>query len=246
MTYHLSVRLVKYAGDYTGIIANRKLWLIASFSRADLQEEEDGMRTTKGSPRVNIAVTEEEINLATRQDSSHCMIADAVKAAVPDAVYIAVDLQTIRFSDTSTGLRYTYLTPRTAQIALCAFDEGHSDIQPFQFQLRDAHVTRSGGAASKRVKQDNEGHTKPEKGLAQAHLMNKEGAPPRSVPLRVGGQTPPRAALASGGPRIPPAKRRSFGLRALERYGPGETLKTGTRVGNPITEAKKIPFADAP
>ena len=187
------------------------------------------------APRVNIEIPQEVIDIATRAHSGHCMIADAIKVAIPDATFIAVDLQTIRFTDPQKGVRYTYLTPRTGQIALCRFDEGDSTIEPFKFQLRDGQVTRSGGRNSQRKGGAPEGGNS-NKGLEQAHLMNGENE--HCIPTRTGGQTPPRGPLASGG-KIPPAKRRNFGLRALERNGPGETLKTGTRVGNPTSEATR-------
>jgi len=37
------------------------------------------------SPRLTIEVSREIIQNATQRDSSHCMIADAVRAAVPNA-----------------------------------------------------------------------------------------------------------------------------------------------------------------
>jgi len=91
------------------------------------------------SRRVDVAVTPEVIETAVEGDSGHCMIADAVKAALPDARNISVDLQTIRFSDPKKRMRYVYLTPRMAQLALVDFDAGEKP-EPFTFRLDRAHI----------------------------------------------------------------------------------------------------------
>src|SRR6267154_4598986 len=92
------------------------------------------------SRRVDVEVSEDVIKLSTQADSSHCMIADAVRKAVPGATGISVDLQTIRFSDPKKRMRYVYLTPRIAQVALVDFDAGQKP-EPFTFRLDRAHIT---------------------------------------------------------------------------------------------------------
>jgi hypothetical protein len=92
------------------------------------------------SRRVDVEVTDDVIDLSTQADSSHCMIADAVRKAVPGATGISVDLQTIRFSDPKKRMRYVYLTPRIAQLALVDFDAGKKP-EPFRFRLDRAHIT---------------------------------------------------------------------------------------------------------
>ncbi len=94
------------------------------------------------SPRVTIEVTEDLITNAVRADSTSCMIADAIKAQVPGATHVAVDLQSIRWSDPAKGLRYVYLTPTNAQGALVMFDQG-LEMEAFTVKLRGAHVTRA-------------------------------------------------------------------------------------------------------
>jgi hypothetical protein len=96
------------------------------------------------APHVTLNIAQEIIDVAVVADSSHCIYADAVKAACPWATHISVDVQTIRFTDPRRGLRYTYLTPRSAQIGIIKFDQGHGDIQPHRVQLRNGQVTRSG------------------------------------------------------------------------------------------------------
>jgi hypothetical protein len=147
------------------------------------------------APRVTIVVTQKEIDEALPRDSGHCMIADAVKATVPSAKNVSVDLQTIRWTDHTKGLRYTYLTPRVGQVALVKFDQGIPPV-PFSFQLRKGQVTAS---QSPRLK------------AHRAKLKTTElqvDGDLNNVPRRVGGKPPPLAAHHG--------TRRAFGLRGLE------------------------------
>lgn len=196
------------------------------------------------SPRLRVELTSEGIEAAKQRDSSHCMIAEAVKAAFPGAAYVSVDLQTIRFSDPEKHLRYTYLTPRSAQIALVNFDQGR-EPEPFAFRLSGGQVTRSGQSAGLSNRRPNSPLTKTEadkaaklladgasdtdiaravgcsrstanrirngESLAKQKLVSRGDNGPRSgpqIPERIGGKTPPLT---------PFARRRQFGLRALER-----------------------------
>lgn len=92
------------------------------------------------SRRVDVEVSEEIIAESTSADSSHCMIAEAIKKAVPDATGVSVDIQTIRFSDPKKRMRYVYITPRMAQVALVDFDAGLKP-KPFRFRLDRAHIS---------------------------------------------------------------------------------------------------------
>lgn len=197
------------------------------------------------SPQVKVEVTAEIIAQATECDSEHCMIAEAVKAAFPGSTFVSVDLQTIRFSEPEKHLRYTYLTPRVAQIALVNFDQGRKP-EPFTFQLRRGQVTRSGGRTPKtagnggdpgrRITEEEEAKAgemfsagastrevarelhcgagtasriRQRRELAKVKLVQQTiGNPETQIPDRIGGKTPPLAPLA---------RRRAFGLRALER-----------------------------
>lgn len=90
---------------------------------------------------MRVRVSDRNIDESIRGDSHHCMIADAIKHALPAAQYIQADVQSIRFSDPSTGQRYTYLTPPVAQSALLQFDAGIR-VQPFAFTLRRPVIVR--------------------------------------------------------------------------------------------------------
>lgn len=85
---------------------------------------------------MRVSVGKEHIENGVAKNSQHCMIADAIKDARPKAQFIMVDLQSIRFSDPTKGVRYTYLTPAIAQSAILKFDRG-DQVKPFSFSLTE-------------------------------------------------------------------------------------------------------------
>lgn len=95
------------------------------------------------SPNLTIPVEQKTIDSAQIANSNHCMIADAIKLKAPHATHVAVDIQTIRFTDPARKLRYVYLTPRSVQEAIIRFDHGEK-MKPFKFRLGNAHVVASG------------------------------------------------------------------------------------------------------
>jgi hypothetical protein len=100
--------------------------------------------------RVTVNVTEELIDAAIPLDSSHCMIADAIKAAVPEARSVVVDLAAIRWTNSKEGKRYIYFTPGSVQDVLLQFDNGVKP-RPFRFVLRaPAQITNAGPDKIKR------------------------------------------------------------------------------------------------
>jgi hypothetical protein len=162
--------------------------------------------------KVVVNVTDEVIAKSVPRDSGHCMVADAVKLAYPNAQHISVDIQTIRFSDPTKGLRYTYLTPRTAQVSLVEFDMG-THPEPFSFQLRNGHTT-----SMKRVNPETGKATKRGTGSKGVNVMKSmSSAGGDGVPRVVGGTLPPTGALAAG-KNIPAGRRRAFGMRAMDNY----------------------------
>jgi len=172
------------------------------------------------APRHTLTVTQEMIDYSVPADSGHCMVAEAVKSAVPNATYVSVDLQTIRYSDPSKGLRYTYLTPRTVAEALCAWDEGVKP-EPWSFQLRGGQVTRSGSRSSKYAGGRRKDVDRERDAVPVHSELHGDGT--KGVPEVVGGRTPPMSALGHAS-TIKRNRRRRFGMRALDRQPPGETL----------------------
>lgn len=168
-----------------------------------------------------IKVSAEIIAEATKADSSHCMIADAVRAQVPGASYVSVDLQTIRFTDREKGVRYIYLTPMAAQQQLVRFDQGH-EMKPFSFQLRtrDASITPIRTAskvanAKAKIKRT----TAPGKAKAERYR-------------RVGGIAPPSAVLATTRGRV-----RRYGVKSLP---PVDETPTIERLTQQVADLTKL------
>jgi hypothetical protein len=157
-------------------------------------------------PKVRVVVSTETITRGTVADSRICMIAEALKEAVPVATHVSVDVATTRFTDPTKGLRYVYLTPFTAQMALLAFDEGRVPTA-FSFTLRNAHVSAAGVPKPKDSDSAERKKAK-EKALAQAAAI-----PSRSVIVSQHGTTANQASPRVIGGKRPPQ------LRSLRRFG---------------------------
>lgn len=89
---------------------------------------------------VKANVTQALVDRATKRDSRHCMIAEAIQAARPDYKNVTVDLATIRWTNPRTGKRYVALTPQEARVALVAFDQGH-EVQAFELTVTPIQAT---------------------------------------------------------------------------------------------------------
>jgi len=192
-----------------------------------------GLQRPVAAPRLDFQVTADIIATAIPRDSAHCMIADALKAAMPRAAWVSVDLATIRFTDLVAGRRYIYLTPRSAQEALIAFDQGERP-EPFRVRGSAAQMIRTGSARYARKiadpanpdpgpDDDVEPTPKPkrksrEKGQP-ATIGDQNGR--NNVPIIEGGRQLPIGPLAKPDVKRPaskkPARRREFGLRAMIR-----------------------------
>src|SRR5216684_6376309 len=149
------------------------------------------------APTATVKVTQEAIDKGVRRSSSHCMFAEAVKQSILGAKRVSVDLQTIRFTDKSKSLRYVYLTPRIAQVALINYDQKVKPA-PFTFKLRGGAVHKSSHGSHKKkstVIRNRVSETK-----AKIVRLRDSG----NVPEIVGGKLPPSSRFA---------RRRAFGLR---------------------------------
>jgi hypothetical protein len=168
------------------------------------------------APRLNFQVSAEQIAKATRKDSSHCMIAEALRDAMPSAEYVSVDLATIRFTDTLAGRRYIYLTPGPAQMALIDFDQGDK-VSPFSVKASAVQMVHTGAARkAKAIKAAEDGdELTPER----ATLAAPKSSSGSSVGVKVGGKTPPMGASSAGAGtgRVKRGRIRAFGLRAFNR-----------------------------
>ena len=143
--------------------------------------------------RPTIDVTQKDIDIAIRKDSGHCMVAYALKRSLPSAKTVSVEAATIRYTDSETGNRYVWFTPRHIGQLLIAWDYGVNP-GPFKFQLRTLLQLRPKSVTAPTVGYERKLHVKGEK-----HGFSEPG------PILVGGPPLPRA------PR--PSRRRQFGIR---------------------------------
>lgn len=154
--------------------------------------------TRKRAPKLDIQVGDSHIDQAIPQDSQHCMIADALKEAIPTARRVAVDLATIRYTDPASGRRYIYLTPRPAQLALLDFDHGVRP-EPFGVAAYAAQITESQAAKEKRRAPDNQVAGKARAPRKRAELIpNPHVRNGHGVPVKDGGRPLPAGPLARG------------------------------------------------
>lgn len=148
--------------------------------------------------RIHIPITQENINNAAARDSAHCVIADAIHAAIPEAKRISVDLQTIRF--TVNNERVVYLTPGPQQSLLVKFDQG---VMPAPGDMYLSHAIQRVPARDR----SRAGESKRKKATVRRKSVNNS-----ELEITVeGGPLPPTAALSNRRGR-----RRTFGLRMLE------------------------------
>jgi len=154
--------------------------------------------------RYSVKITEEIINTARARDSSHCVIADALRASIPGATRVSVDLQTIRWSVDELGKRFVALTPGAGQRILVNFDQGvlpePTTLQVTPFQVIPIRPTGPGPRTVTDARTNG-------RGGAQAGSTAL-----KSKPLVEGGKLPPTAALSNR-----KGRRREFGLRQLDR-----------------------------
>jgi hypothetical protein len=147
--------------------------------------------------RVN--VTAAIIETAIPENSSHCMIADAVKAAAVGKKMrisnVLVDLQSIRFTDRDTGKRWICWTPLQGQQAIQKFDAG-TKPEPFTFRLKPVQVIEK----TQRKQATRTGASK-----ARVAFPHKTGG----TPIKHGGRVIPTIGL-----------RRVFGIRQLGMQQP--------------------------
>jgi hypothetical protein len=98
----------------------------------------------------DIEVTHFDIEQAVRETTAYCVVATAIGRVIPEATFIQVETQTIRFSRSDLGERWVYLTPRAVQEYIVAFDAG-DEITPFTVNLRDPAISPVRAKTAKRL-----------------------------------------------------------------------------------------------
>jgi hypothetical protein len=171
-------------------------------------------KTLRGAHRiVSVQVTEPLIDRAEQKDSGHCMIADSIRVALPEAKSVSVDLATIRFTDPKKGQRYIYLTPPSTQRALIQFDQG-IHTEPFTFRLvKAAQVVEAGRRRS------SDGSTARPSEAVQGVV----GGSGRKQPIKLGGKLPARGAVSSMPSRAKTAAAAQAGPKTTKGVTPKAT-----------------------
>ncbi|SRR6266498_2224358 len=157
---------------------------------------------------LTVQITAEIIARSEQRNSSHCMIAEAIREAAPGIQAVSVDLQTIRFTDRHMRTRMVYLTPRSAQLALVRFDQGEP-AEPFVIKLRNPHYVPITQRRKKDAGSDSTSPTE-EGEVPAANPATVSGGIGGGRPRRQGGSAPPTAALVHRS-----GQRREFGLKTL-------------------------------
>lgn len=177
------------------------------------------------SRNIELVITAEIIDRAIPRNSGHCIISDAVQLAIPEALRVHTDLQTIRFSLPDSRKRYVYLTPRAAQHILIDFDQGVLP-KPQQMKLRRPIQV----VPMNRKKPSDPGPhgvslPKDHHRAKRATVENSQGATRPAVDVTIeNGDLPTRGALADppAAPKLDKAtnhryggQRRVFGLKLM-------------------------------
>ena len=193
-------------------------------------------------PKQVIRVTQDLIDGAKREDSSHCMIAEALKVALPEATHISVDLATIRYTDRKHQRRVMILTPPPAQVGLLMFDQADPDLVPFEFNLpAPAQIVQM----RKRPKTDTsispKGERRPSKVDTSTRSKVDTSSPKKrqrailgptngkKIPPKLGGTLPPLGSLRGGqAARDKPMKNKTGAAAA--NYTAGRLRQYGLRM----------------
>ena len=198
----------------------------------------DRITKSRLSPTLRIEISDEIIADSVRRNSSHCMIAEAMRRQLPEYYERpSVDLYTAAVTHAGRRLRYSYNLPRQAQLALIDFDQGRVP-EPFVFELKRARqITRRRPAGSGGDGNVGRGSTPEDKAARRAvyaardrertRLDRSEPAllaalndptAPLSGPASISGRSQGSRETTVGGRPAPQsnfAKNRRFGLRQL-------------------------------
>lgn len=128
--------------------------------------------------QVAVKITQEIIDSAVMANSSHCVLAEGIKAAWPGATRVSCDMHTCRVTDKASGFRYIFITPRQAASALINWDAGIAP-KPFAMRLKAAQVVK--------IRSETNRVYEPRR------VVQVDNPSPADTPVRIfGGRTPPQ------------------------------------------------------
>lgn len=140
------------------------------------------------APNISVPVTQKRIDEGAVRNSNHCMVAESLHDAFPHLSRVAVDVQTIRATDTKRKERYVWLTPSSVQRLIIDFDRGLKP-RPFMFRCVNGHTVRMAHRGSRKS------------------TMNIATSGSRQYKVRAKGGRLPAHSIGV---------RRTFGLRSLQ------------------------------
>jgi len=174
---------------------------------------------------IHIQVESDVIANAVQKESRHCMIADAIHKKYPHYTHIQVDVQSIRFTNPRTNLRYIYLTPPEAQKQILRFDAGKK-IEPFSVSLNDviikdakkkarssAHHEHPGSKAAQHVQQTLSNWLKQFDENKPIVIPKSETSAPAASPIKKKARKKGKSNYRFT--KTLPASQREYGLRKL-------------------------------
>lgn len=203
-------------------------------------------RTKFGSPTLELEIGPEQYAEAVESSSGSCLIADAIARQYPHLSRVSVDMATVRATDRKLGLRYTYLTPTTAQMLLLGFDQGWPQstesvrimravkVQPVVVEPRRAAARAERRAELEAKVAAGDELTQPEK----ASLKRLRTSPAR--PTKRGRSQVKAGAghrVVHGGTPIPQGPAHPNLLRGRDRHYGAKVSKPGTAWENAVAEA---------
>jgi hypothetical protein len=112
--------------------------------RRGIVQERTGMswstnRIYDNHGRIVVPVEQPHLDFAMQRSSSCCAIAIAVRCAIPDAKFIAVDVMWIKF--TRNGKRFRMQTPAIGRECILNLDGGNAAaVTPFVLKLRPEFI----------------------------------------------------------------------------------------------------------
>ncbi len=98
------------------------------------------------APRMELSVTQKNINEGCRKNAALCAVAHAVLDRCPQATFINCSLREISWSNPRTGERSRYFPTAATAAAIIAYDRGDK-VKPFMARLNNGVIFPTGWKA---------------------------------------------------------------------------------------------------
>ena len=206
-------------------------------------------RTKHSSPTIVLRIDNDRRDKAIASNSAVCLVADAINEQHPEYSRPSVNMATIRVTDAKRGLRYTYLTPASAQHCLLAYDQGWPNpideivlkravkITPVISGKQDTLAREARRIELEQKVADGEPLTRHEKrALTQVRKPSRPSARgPVDVHIRPNGEHP--AAVIAGGDPLPVGATHPNLLAGRDRFFGAKLADPGLAFNEAVEEA---------